>query len=161
SPTATLYILSTMGVVVVMVWAAVGKRMDSIATLQAALPPIFVLGITTALSRLALFSGIKVLGGLQTTVFAIGEIGVALTLGFIVLGDRLTVIQLVGVALLAFSILLIRTTDLRRHGINPSALLIHDMSSVQFQRIAFHRAFGTHEQDNEYGIMAQITTSEM
>jgi hypothetical protein len=35
------------------------------------------------------------------------------------------------------------------------------MANAQFQRIAFHRAFGKAEQDNEYGVMSTITTAEM
>lgn len=158
--TATLYILSTMGVVVVMVWAAIGERLMP-DQLQAVIAPIFALAVTTALSRLAMFSGVKILGSLQTAVIAIAEIGVALALAFFVLGDRLTPPQWAGVGLLATSLLLIRPSDFKAQNINPSALLIRDMASVQFQRIVFHRAFGTQEQDNEYGIMGKITTAEI
>jgi hypothetical protein len=35
------------------------------------------------------------------------------------------------------------------------------MSSLQFQRIAFHRAFGTSELDDEHNTMATVTTMEM
>lgn len=158
--TATLYILSTMAVVVVMAWAAVGRPVSS-QLLDAAFPPLFVLGVTTALSRLAIFSSVAVFGSLRTAVIAVGEIGVALTLAFFVLGDRLTGAQVIGVGLLIFSMLLIRSTDLLPRGFNPNALLVHDMANVQFQRIAFHRAFGKAEHDNEYGVMGTITTAEM
>ncbi|MFN8452348.1 MAG: DMT family transporter [Anaerolineae bacterium] len=158
--TATLYILSTMAVVVVMAWAAVGRPISS-GLLEAAFPPLFVLGMTTALSRLAIFSSVAVFGSLRTAVTAVGEIGVALTLAFFVLGDRLTGAQVIGVGLLVFSMLLIRSTDLLPRGFNPNALLVHDMANVQFQRIAFHRAFGKAEHDNEYGVMSTITTAEM
>ena len=57
--------------------------------------------------------------------------------------------------------LLIRSTDLLPHGFNPNALLVHDMANIQFQRIAFHRAFGKAEHDNEYRVMSTLTTSEM
>ena len=129
--------------------------------LEAAFPPIFILGITTAISRLAMFASVSVFGSLRTAIIAVGEIGVALTLAFFVLGDRLTTVQVVGVGLLIFSMLLIRSTDLLPHGFNPNALLVHDMANVQFQRIAFHRAFGKAEHDNEYGVMSTLTTTEM
>ncbi len=158
--TATLYILSTMAIVVVMAWAAVGKPISS-TLLEAAFPPIFVLGITTALSRLAMFASVSVFGSLRTVIIAVAEIGVALTLAFFVLGDRLTTIQVIGVALLLFSMLLIRSTDLLPHGFNPNALLVHDMATLQFQRIAFHRAFGKPEHDNNSGVMSTLTTTEM
>lgn len=158
--TATLYILSTMGVVVVMAWAAVGSPVQ-LPVLEAAFPPIFILGATTALSRLTMFASVSVFGSLRTVMIAIAEIGVALALAFFVLGDRLTAPQLVGVALLILSMVLIRPTDLLARGFNPNALLVHDMANIQFQRIAFHRAFGKAELDNEYGVMSTLTTSEL
>lgn len=160
APTVTLYILTTMGVVVMMVWLAVGDPIPA-PILEQAIPPIIALGITTATARLFLFAGVKILGGMQTAVLAITEIGVAIVLAMIFLGDRFTSIQTVGVIILFSGILLIRAKDLRPHGFNPNALVVANMSSVQFQRIAFHRAFGTKETDNEVGIMAQITTQEL
>lgn len=158
--TATLYILSTMGVVVVMAWAAVGSPVQ-LPVLEAAFPPIFILGITTALSRLTMFASVSVFGSLRTVMIAIAEIGVALVLAFFVLGDRLTAPQVAGVAVLIVSMVLIRPTDLLARGFNPNALLVHDMANIQFQRIAFHRAFGKAELDNEYGVMSTLTTSEL
>ena len=158
--TATLYILSTMAVIVVMVWAAVGNSLSS-AVLEAAFPPILILGVTTALSRLAMFASVAVFGSLRTAIIAVGEIAVALVLAYFVLGDRLTTIQVIGVGALLFSMLLIRSTDLLPRGFNPNELLVHDMATVQFQRIAFHRAFGKAEHDNASGVMGTITTAEM
>ncbi len=158
--TATLYILTTMGVIVVMAWAAVGNSLSG-AVLEAAFQPILILGVTTALSRLAMFASVSVFGSLRTAIIAVGEIGVALTLAFFVLGDRLTTIQVVGVGILVGSMLLIRSTDLLPRGFNPNTLLVHDMATVQFQRIAFHRAFGKAEHDNDSGVMSTITIDEM
>lgn len=158
--TVTLYILTTMCVIVSMVWLALGEPL-SVEVFQDAVPPILLLGMTTALSRLAMFIGVKALGGMQTAIVAITEIGVALTLAFIVLGDRLTGAQVVGVGILVFTMLLIRQRDLLPRGYNPNALIVANMASVQFQRIAFHRAFGTQETDNEAGTMGTITTQEL
>lgn len=162
--TATLYILTTMGVVVSMVWLAVSPvttmPLDA-SILGAALLPIVLLGITTAVSRLAMFAGVKFLGGMQTAFFAIGEISVSLFLGGLLLGDTLTWVQWAGAFLLFSSILLIRQQDLLPRGLNPTALITANMASVQFQRIAFHRAFGTQEHDNAEGTMGAITTQEM
>jgi drug/metabolite transporter (DMT)-like permease len=160
APTATLYILTTMGIVVLMAWASVSSP-DSIMNAQDALLPIVILGVTTALSRLAMFASVQVFGSLRTVIIAIAEIAVALLLAFVVLGDRLAAGQWVGVGLLALSLMLIRARDLAPRGVNPNALLVHDMASVQYQRIAFHRAFGKKEQDNEFGTMQQISTEEM
>lgn len=160
APTATLYILTTMAVVVAMVWLAVSPPMSA-GVLQAAAVPIFWLGVTTALSRLAMFAGVKFMGGMQTAILAITEIAVALVLAFLILGESLTAEQWIGAGILFASILLIRQKDLSPRGINPSLLVVANMSSVQFQRIAFHRAFGTKETDNEVGTMGNITTQEM
>lgn len=160
APTATLYILTTMGVVVSMIWMAVAPP-TSPADLQTAAVPILCLAVTTALSRLAMFAGVKFLGGMQTAVLGITEIAVSLFLAALVLGDTLTAGQWLGGILLIVSILLIRQQDMLPRGINPSALIVANMASVQFQRIAFHRAFGTHELDNAEGTMTTITTQEM
>lgn len=160
APTVTLYILTTMGVLVVMVWGAVSGPAAGFS-LRSALTPIVLLGVTTAISRLAMFASVQVFGSLRTVIIAVAEIAVALSLAFIVLDERLTLVQWVGVAVLLTSLLLVRSTDLATRGINPSALLVRDMASVQFQRIAFHRAFGKAHQDNEFGVMSKITTAEM
>lgn len=160
APTVTLYILTTMAIVVAMVWVAVGKPMSE-HTLQMALPPIFALAISTALSRLALFSGVKLFGSLQTAVLALTEIGVALTLAFFILGDRLTPPQVVGIGFLAASILLIRPKDLSTHGINPN-MLVSNIADLQFQWIAFDQAFGKQNSALEnQPINPKLTTVEM
>jgi len=160
APTATLYILTTMAVVVTVVWLAVGQPM-SITVIQNATPPIVLLGLTTALSRLAMFAGVKVMGAAQTAVLAITEIAVAVILAMIFLGDTLNPMQWVGVGILVMTLLLVRQRDLLPRGYNPNALIVANMSSVQFQRIAFHRAFGTTGTDNEFMTMESITTQEM
>lgn len=160
SPTAALYILTTMGVVVTMAWLAVAPPLEGIV-LQSAGIWIIALGISTGLSRLAIFASVKILGGMQTAIMAAAEIGVALLLAFIFLGDTLTFGQWAGVAILMTSILLIRQKDLLPRGFNPNSLIVANMASVQFQRIAFHRAFGTSEHDNLENTMGSITTQEM
>jgi drug/metabolite transporter (DMT)-like permease len=158
--TAALYILTTMAVVVAVVWAGVGQPVPATA-IDLALAPLIVLGVTTAFSRLALFASVQAFGSLRTAIIAALEIVVALALAFIVLGDRLTPAQTVGAALLIVSLLLVRAQDLKPRHLNLNTLLVRDVAGVQFQRIAFHRAFGTPEQDNEFGIMGQITTAEL
>jgi drug/metabolite transporter (DMT)-like permease len=160
SPTVALYVLTTMAVLVAMVWAAVGSPIQE-AALAMGLPAVIALGMTTALSRLAMFASVGALGSLRTSIIAISEIGVALALAFIILNERLTPIQVGGVALLILSLSLVRADDLRPRGKSASALLVGDVASAQFQRIAFHRAFGTAEQDNEFRVMSKLTTSEM
>ncbi len=160
APTAALYIVTTMGIVVAFVWLAVTPSIKPDVLQHAALP-ILALATTTALSRLAMFAGVKFLGGVQTAVLGVTEIGVSLLLGALILGDTLTMPQWAGVALLMVSILLIRQQDMSPRGINPGSLVVANMASVQFQRIAFHRAFGTMEHDNAEGTMSAVTTQEI
>jgi drug/metabolite transporter (DMT)-like permease len=160
SPTVTLYTLSTMGVLVAMVWLAVGKPMSP-EVLSHALPPIMILAVTTAASRLSLFAGVKFLGSLQTAVLALTEIGVALTLAFFVLGDRLTPAQLMGVAILGVSILLVRAKDILPRGINPNRL-VSNLADLQYMWIAFDQAFGkTPHEDDSRITTPKLTTTEM
>ena len=160
APTMTLYSLSTMAVLVVMVWLAVGAP-GLAAAAGPALSPILLLAVTTALSRLAMYSGIKILGSMQTAILAIAEIGVALVFAFLVLGERLTGVQVVGVGLLAASLLLVRARDLASTRFNPGALLVQNMAAQQFQWIAFHRAFARAPLDADDDVMAKVTTREM
>jgi len=160
SPTVTLYTLTTMGVVVVMAWLATGVQ-SNLHTLEAAMPPIIILGITTALSRLAMFAGVKFLGGLQTAVLAITEIGVALALAFLVLDERLTGIQVIGVGILTLSMLLVRASDLISDRFNPGKLVMQNIATQQFQWIAFQHAFAKKEEEGSNNVMSQITTAEL
>ncbi len=160
SPTATLYILTTMGVVVVMVWLAISPPVSTVM-IQDALPWIGILGITTALSRLAIFAGVKFFGGMQIAILGITEIGVSLLLASFVLGESLTLGQWLGVGVLFTSILLIRQSDITPSSLSPGALVLANMASVQFHTIAFHRAFATKTTDNAEGTMENITTQEM
>ena len=138
-------------------------NMFALGILEVAFTPIFILGVTTALSRLAMFAGVKILGSMQTAILAITEIGMALALAFVLLDERLTVEQWVGVGLLGSSILLVRGSDLLPRKFNPGQLLMANISSQQFQWIAFHRAFGKDDEnaDEETSIMATVTTQEM
>lgn len=160
SPTAALYIVTTMAVVVVVVWAAVGSPMST-ETLVNAFPALFILGATTALSRLTMFASVRQFGSIRTAINAVGEIGVALVLAFLFLGERLNPVQMLGVFLLLGSNLLVRTEDLQPHSISLNSILIRDLASLQFQRIAFHRAFGRPQDDNADAVMGSLTTEEL
>jgi drug/metabolite transporter (DMT)-like permease len=160
SQTMALYSLTTMAVVVSMVWLAIGKLVPTDAAVLA-VAPIIVLGITTALSRLAMYAGVKFLGGMQTAIMAVAEIGVALILSALVLGERLTSFQWFGVALLASCLLLIRQRDLVAQSYNPGAMILANMATEQFQRIAFHKAFGTIETNPDLAILQDMSPEEL
>ncbi len=157
SATVTLYVLTTMGVLVTMVWLATVAQ-NTVYVLDVAFLPILLLGLTTALSRLAMFTGVKLLGSMQTAILAITEIGVAVGLALLFLGEHLTGMQWVGVTLLGASILLVRGSDLSARALNPGHLLIANLSHQQFQQIAFHRAFG---KEGPEDTVARLTTGEM
>jgi drug/metabolite transporter (DMT)-like permease len=67
---------------------------------------IFALGLTTALSRLAMFAGLERLGGIETALTSLLEILLSLFLAFLLLGERLTAAQWLGGVLLVISLAL-------------------------------------------------------
>lgn len=71
---------------------------------------LFVLGITlvTALSRVTLFMGVRHLGSLQTIFLNVAELGVTLLVAFVWLGERMEVIQWIGMIVLLVSVVLTR-----------------------------------------------------
>ena len=161
SPTVALYVLSTMCVLVVMVWLASGSGLPTGVDPLAVAWPIIALGVTTALSRLAMFAGVKFLGSMQTAILALTEIGVALALAYVVLGERLSRMQMVGVGLLGVSMLLVRARDLTPEIFNPGNLVMQNIAAQQFQWIAFHQAFARGDPDLEQDAMSKLSTSEM
>jgi drug/metabolite transporter (DMT)-like permease len=154
--TVTLYVLTTMGILVGMVWIAVGTAPEG-GVFFASLLPLILLGLTTVLSRLTMFTSIKFLGSMQTAVLAILEIGVALALAFVIHDERLTPGQLVGVGLLFASLLLIRREDLQVRRVSP--LNLTNIYSIQFQGMAFKRAFGQDEPEDDP--LGKISTAEL
>lgn len=158
--TMALYALSTMAIIVTMAWLSVGQPLTpEVAAI--AIPPIIILGITTALSRLAMYASVKFLGGIQTAIMAVAEIAVALVLSAFILGERLTSAQWAGVALLIISLLLVRQRDLVSEEYNPGAMILANMASEQFQRIAFHKAFGTRETNPDFAILQDMSPEEL
>ncbi|MBX3063909.1 MAG: DMT family transporter [Anaerolineae bacterium] len=141
SPTVTLYVLTTMAVVVVM--ARLVYRLEWIPQSAEAFGAIAALGITTALSRLTMFMGIKKLGSLQTVFLGILETAVALIMAVLFLHEQLSATQWIGVGILMISLLLIRPDDLV--GTYIVDVPIFNIASMSFQKIAFMQAFGKDE----------------
>ncbi len=136
--TVTLYVMTVMAIVVTMARAAYDLRW--LPQTSEAMWAIWALTISTALSRLTLFAGVKHLGSLQTTLLAITELAVAVSLSYIFLDERLTGVQWMGVAAFITSVIL--------HG-SPyskyaprSAVPMPNMAGIAFQQIAFTHAFG-------------------
>ncbi len=142
SQTLTLYMLTTMAVVVVMARLAYGIYDPDWAVAQDALGAIFLLGASTAAARLTMFFGVKKLGGLQTAMIAITEIGVTLLLAYAFLGERLTLNQWVGVIFLAAGMLLMRK-ETNPAGVPAEATPLPNMAGMTlFHQMAFDQAFG-------------------
>ncbi len=102
--TATLYILTTMACVVGVARIAQARPVETLAT--TGWIAILALGLTTALSRLAMFSALKYVGGIETSLAGLLELLVSLGLAFLILGERLTLIQWLGGGLLVLSLAL-------------------------------------------------------
>jgi drug/metabolite transporter (DMT)-like permease len=105
SRTVTLYVLSTMAVVVSIARLADGSPWTSISVDGW----LAVLGLTlfpTILARLMVFAGLRNLGGAQTSLLGLAELVVALLIAFLLLGERLTLWQWVGGLLLMTSVVL-------------------------------------------------------
>ncbi|MBN1963928.1 MAG: DMT family transporter [Anaerolineae bacterium] len=138
APTVTLYVLTTMAIVVSIVWIGYGLATPTGGFSGDAAGAILALGISTALARLTMFLGVKVMGGLQTALLAITEIGVTLLLAYLFLGDRLSGVQWVGVAILAGSILLMRGDETPQSPV----LKLPNMAGITLsQQMAFQQAF--------------------
>lgn len=95
----TLYIMSGMAVTVLGAQALGGQLSVGGISLQG-WEAIIALGLTTALSRLALFFSLEKLGGAQTAILSLVELAISLTLAFVFLGDRLFWHQWLGAGLL-------------------------------------------------------------
>jgi drug/metabolite transporter (DMT)-like permease len=102
--TAALYILTTMACVVGVARVVEARPVEPIAT--AGWAAILALGLTTALSRLAMFSALQRVGGVETALVGLLELLVSLVLAFLLLGERLTAVQWSGAAMLVFSMML-------------------------------------------------------
>lgn len=60
-----------------------------------------------ALARLLVFTGLRQLGGVQTSLLGVAEMLVSLLLAYLLLGERLALWQWIGGGLLVVSVLLI------------------------------------------------------
>ena len=99
APTVTFYTLAAMTAVVVPVWLTQAPWRETLPS--AAVIPLVGLTAVTFLSRLALFSGVKSIGGLQTTLLGLTELIVALIVARLWLGEAWTGWQVAGGLLLA------------------------------------------------------------
>jgi len=163
--TVTLYVMTTMAGVVLIARLIVSQSIEPLG--GDAIQAILALAVTTALSRLTLFAGVKGVGSIRTTLMAVGEGAVAVTLAFIFLGDTLTVVQWVGVAALAISLFMptdIDETDLEN---TPTAgrASLPNVAGVRFGRMSAANKLSTQEMERLMGLMVEpldkLNTMEM
>lgn len=113
APTVTLYTLIAMSLVVgpALLFSAIPAFLHSAirpAPPTAAWGALAGLTLVTFLSRLTLFLGVKHLGGMQTAILGLSELVVTVVFAHLVLAERLTALQWVGMALLVLILLLVR-----------------------------------------------------
>jgi DME family drug/metabolite transporter len=110
APTMALYGLSFMGLTVLAARLVAGSVSPLAWTPSAPVSWWYVMALmgVTALSRVTLFTGVRSLGGLQTVLLNVAEMGVTLLVAFVWLDERMTLVQWGGVALLVVSALLSR-----------------------------------------------------
>jgi drug/metabolite transporter (DMT)-like permease len=104
-PTVTVYTLSAMSLTVLTAWLLGGR---------AAMPPspaawngVLLLTSVTLISRLALFTGVKHLGGVQTALLGLSELVVTILASLALLGEQRTPVQWLGAGLLVAAMLLV------------------------------------------------------
>jgi drug/metabolite transporter (DMT)-like permease len=124
SRTATLYVLTTMACVVGLARALQGRPVEPLSA--AAWLPILALGLTTTLSRLAMFTALQRVGGVETSLVGLLELLVSLVLAFLLLGERLTRLQWAGAGLLVVSLILIAR--------DPGVRLAHGNLPLEWRR---------------------------
>ena len=105
APTVTLYTLLSMSAVVVPAYLIFDRAWPAT---NAPFLPLMGLTLATFLSRLALFLGIKKIGGMQTALLGLAELLVTILFSYYWLHESLTPIQWLGVLGLALSLLLVR-----------------------------------------------------
>ena len=112
APTVTLYTLLAMSAVVVPAYLFFDRQWPS-----GNMPwwPVFGLTLVTLLSRLALFFGIKHIGGMQTALLGLAELLIAIFFSYIWLHENLLWIQWLGAVGLAISLLLVKFENPRPH----------------------------------------------
>lgn len=165
--TVTLYVMTSMATVVLIARLIYGISWTPLNT--DASTAIVALAITTAISRLLLFAGVKGIGGVRTVLLTIAESGVGVALAFIVFDERLALIQWIGVAALMSS-LFIPTEEIKG---GYKGMPLPNIAGLRFRQIAFTKAFLQDQDDeilttqeirgmgNVFGVDERISTDEM
>ncbi|GJM42067.1 MAG: multidrug transporter [Ardenticatenaceae bacterium] len=106
APTMALYAITAMAIVVSIAWLFAPDDLSLVS--NAGWQAIGLMALVTALSRLTLFLGVKAMGSIQTALLGVLEVVVTIVIAAVFLGERLSVLQWVGAAILMVSIFLVR-----------------------------------------------------
>jgi len=104
TPTVTMYTLLAMSAITTVAYLLFDRSLPATGT-----PwwPILGLAGITFFARLALFMGVKRVGGLHTALLGLAELLVTIVVAGLWLGERMMILQWVGAALMAISLLLV------------------------------------------------------
>jgi drug/metabolite transporter (DMT)-like permease len=104
APTVALYTLISMSIVVVPVYLIFDRTfpVSDVSWL-----PVLGLTFVTIFSRIALFLGVKKIGGMQTALLGLAELLIAIFFSSILLGENLSWTQWLGVSGLSLSLILV------------------------------------------------------
>jgi len=108
APTVALYTLLAMSAVVVPAYLLFDRAWPS-----SNIPwqPVAGLTFVTIFSRIALFLGVKKIGGMQTALLGLAELLIAIIFSHVWLGENLSLLQWLGAAGLGFSLVLVMFED--------------------------------------------------
>jgi drug/metabolite transporter (DMT)-like permease len=104
APTVALYTLLSMSAVVIPAYLLFDRAWPAQNVPWA---PVAGLTFVTIFSRIALFLGVKKIGGMQTALLGLAELLVAIIFSHLWLGESLTILQWLGAAGLGFSLILV------------------------------------------------------
>lgn len=102
--TVTLYTLLAMAVTVDIAFLFSDRQFPMLSGIWW---PVLAMAFITFFSRLTLFLGIKHLGTMQTAILGLAELFVTISLAQIWLGEKLTLLQWFGAAMLAITLFLV------------------------------------------------------
>ncbi|MCJ7824410.1 MAG: DMT family transporter [Anaerolineales bacterium] len=104
APTVTLYTLLAMTGVTVPAFLIFSRPYSLLP--EAAILPIICLTFVTFLSRLTLFAGVQLIGGIQTSLFGLAELLVTVSLAYFILSETMAPLQWMGAVVLITALLL-------------------------------------------------------
>jgi drug/metabolite transporter (DMT)-like permease len=104
APTVTMYTLLSMTIVVLPAYLLFNRSLPFIPT--ESWRPLAGLTVVTFLSRLALFAGVKSIGGMRTSLLGLAELLVTVGTAFLWLGETLSPRQWLGTALLVVALVI-------------------------------------------------------